>query len=64
MFTLMWQIEIGMKLIPRSGLMCVVYLSILLGSVFLGNMFLNQLREDTIQLELLEPKYGRDGRDC
>lgn len=44
--------------------MCVVYLSILLGSVFLGNMFLNQLREDTIQLELLEPKYGRDGRDC
>ncbi|RDB25609.1 hypothetical protein Hypma_006122 [Hypsizygus marmoreus] len=36
-----------------------------IASIFIGNAYLSQLREEALRLEMLDPpKYDRDGNDC
>jgi hypothetical protein len=60
-FAIMWLVEIG-----TSMLWSHVFAQLIpaIATIFVANYFLSQVREEALHLEIVDPKYGRDGYDC
>ena len=56
--SMLWIVEIGRWM---NVLHVRAFSSTLSVAVIVGTSFLSQLREETMQLELVEPKYGSNG---